>query len=157
MFHVFSVTWKINSALNCRHALGGQFKGFTTANTVRISCSTMSWCWNSRFDGSPQSLVLGTRPVLQSSCEQMGPWPRARHWRACPRDGRLHRTPAQVQDMWDLTVASAGVTAPQRGSQPGMYLSWDESVHLAEVGRDWWNVIRWQLCLLPRSTPNRMN
>lgn len=74
--------------------------------------------------GPPQSPVQGTRSVLQHSCVELGLYPMARHWRAHP----------QAQDIWDLTLAPGGVTAPQTGSHPGVYLSWGESVRLAEVG-----------------------
>lgn len=110
--------WKIKSALNCKHALADQFKGFRTASTVRISHSIMAWCWNSGFDGSPQCLVPGTGSALQSGFVPMGLHPMVCRWWAPLSEDRLHRAPGQLQDIWDLVLAPGGVTTLRRKSQP---------------------------------------
>lgn len=106
MFHLFSVPWKINSALNFKYALGDRFKGFIAANTVRISYSTMSWCWNSRFDGTPPEPGAGDKVSSATQLCGIGAVPHGtslaspsagtRHMGPHPGTWRCHRTPDRV-------------------------------------------------------------
>lgn len=52
------------------YAIGRQFRGFATVATLSISYSTVSWLWNSGFDGSPEGMVLGIRSI---TCHLVSP------------------------------------------------------------------------------------
>lgn len=136
MFHVFSVPWKIKSALNCERALGGELKGFITANTVRITSSGAS-CPDDETPGllgAPGGRCWGRGQFCRAAVCKWGCTP----WHVTGES--IHAWAGYIEPhcrrkTWDLTLAPRGVTAPQHGSQPDVYLSQGESIHLAEAGR----------------------